>query len=57
MSRGTVGRPYQNVDYLSHLCGSLTGMSAGVLINRHLHLKQGQPALKNNKKEAIQPVS
>ena len=56
MRRGTMGNPYQNIDYWSHLCGSFTGIGAGVLINRHLHLKQGQPALKDNKNQAIQPV-
>ena len=46
-----MAKPYQNIDYLSHLCGSFTGAAGAVMINKGWHLRQGKPALKDNTKD------
>ncbi|KAL8793536.1 MAG: hypothetical protein Q9195_003909 [Heterodermia aff. obscurata] len=56
MRKGTMGNPYKNVDYSSHVFGYFTGIGAGVFINKRLDLRQSKLASTDNKKETIQPV-
>ena len=53
-----MAKPFKGVDYVAHLGGYLSGIGAGILINRKMHSKKngGKPAVKEVQRRVVQKL-